>query len=81
MGTEIVCHFNEGCDFYLQRIFSVLGSREEVICDNGMQFTSKECKEFPIYWGFTLITSSRHYLRGHGFIERQVRPQEAVEQM
>ena len=52
--------------------FSVLGSSEEIICDNGTQFTSKVDKEFTHKWEFTITTSSPHFPRDHGFIERQV---------
>ena len=52
--------------------FSVLGTPEEIICDNATYFTSRECKEFAEIWGFTITTSSPHYPKGHGFIERQV---------
>ena len=52
--------------------FSVLGISEEIICDNATNLTSREYKEFATNWGFILTTSSPHYPRGHGFIERQV---------
>ena len=52
--------------------FSVLGTPEEIICDNGTQFTRKGYKKFADKWGFTMTTSSPHYPRGHSFIERQV---------
>ena len=52
--------------------FLVLDTPEEIICDNGTQFTSKEHMVFTDKWGFTMITSSPHYLRACGFIERQV---------
>ena len=52
--------------------FSVRGTPEEIIFDNGTQFTSKEYKKVGDKWGFTMTTSSPHYPRGHGFIEKQV---------
>ena len=52
--------------------FSVLGTPEEIICDNTTYFTSRECKEFAEIWGFAITTSSPHYPKGHGFIKRQV---------
>ena len=52
--------------------FSVLGTPEEIICENGKQFTSKEYKEFADKWGLTMTTSSPYSPKGHGFIERQV---------
>ena len=54
------------------KFFSVLGTPEEIICDNATNFTSREYKEFAANWGFILITSSPHYPKGYGFIERQV---------
>ena len=52
--------------------FSVLGTQEEIISDNATNFTSRDYKEFATNWGFILTTSSPHYPKGHGFIERQV---------
>ena len=34
--------------------------------------TSREYMEFVSNWGFSITTSSPHYPKGHGFIERQV---------
>ncbi|XP_036362882.1 uncharacterized protein LOC118765244 [Octopus sinensis] len=44
---------------------------EQIICDNGTLFTSQEFKKLADEYGFN-ITSSPHYPKGHGFIERQV---------
>ena len=52
--------------------FSDYGIPEEVICDNGKQFTSREYQEFAAKYGFKLTTSSPYHPKGHGFIERQV---------
>ena len=52
--------------------FSILGTPEDIICDNATNFTSREYKEFTTNWGFILTTNSSHYPNGQGFIERQV---------
>ena len=52
--------------------FSDYAIPEEVICDNGKQFTSREYQEFAATYGFKLTTSSPYHPKGHGFIERQV---------
>ena len=51
---------------------SVFGIPDEIISDNGSQFVTKEYHDFAARYGFKLTTSSPHYPRGHGFIERQV---------
>ena len=56
----------------LKFCFSEFGIPEEVISDNGKQFTGKEYQDFAAKYGFKLITSSPYYPKGHGFIERQV---------
>ena len=56
----------------LKFCFSEFGIPEEVISDNGPQFTAKEYQEFAAQYGFRLTTSSPYYPKGHGFIERQV---------
>ncbi|XP_029640437.1 uncharacterized protein K02A2.6-like [Octopus sinensis] len=45
---------------------------EQIICDNGTQFTSQEFKKLADEYGFNITTSSPHYPKGHGFIEKQV---------
>ena len=52
--------------------FSVLGTPEEIICDNATNFTSRDHKEFSTNCGFILTTSSPHFPKGHGFIKWQV---------
>ena len=49
--------------------FSVFSIPEEIIPDNGSQFTAKEYQNFAARYGFRITTSSPHYPRGHGFIE------------
>ncbi|XP_029656176.1 uncharacterized protein LOC115230085 [Octopus sinensis] len=48
------------------------GIPEQIICDKGTQFTSQEFKKLADEYGFNITTSSPHYPKGHGFIERQV---------
>ena len=56
----------------LKFCFSEYGIPEEVISDNGPQFTAREYQDFAAQYGFRLTTSSPYYSKGHGFIERQV---------
>ena len=56
----------------LSSSFSVFGIPEEIISENGSQFTAKEYQDFVARYGFRITTSSPHYPRGHGFIECQV---------
>ena len=53
-------------------MFSEFGIPEEVISDNGSQFTAKEYQDFVTQYGFRLTTSSQYYPKGNSFIERQV---------
>ncbi|KAI8487979.1 hypothetical protein Bbelb_344270 [Branchiostoma belcheri] len=53
-------------------IFAEQGIPDEVICDNGTQFTSQEFRQAAEEYGFRITTSSPYYPKGHGFIERQV---------
>ena len=56
----------------LKFCFSEYGITEEVINDNGPQFTAREYQDSAAQYGFRLTTSSPYYPKGHGFIERQV---------
>ena len=53
-------------------LFAEQGIPEQIICDNGTQFTSQEFKKLATEYGFTITTSSPYYPKGHGFVERQV---------
>ena len=53
----------------LKSCFAEYGIPEDVISDNGSQFTSQEYQLFAASYGFKLTTSSPHYPRGHGFVE------------
>ncbi|XP_028404008.1 uncharacterized protein K02A2.6-like [Dendronephthya gigantea] len=56
----------------VRSIFSEQGIPETLICDNGSQFTSAQFQDLAKRYGFRVVTSSPHYPKGHGFIERQV---------
>ena len=56
----------------MRGIFSEHGIPSEIITDNGTHFTSAEMLEFSRIYGFSLTTSSPHYPRGHGLVERQI---------
>ena len=51
---------------------SVFGIPNEIISDNNHHFVIREYNDFAARYGFKLNTSSQHYPRGHGFIERQL---------
>ena len=53
-------------------LFAENGIPETLLCDNGTQFTSAEFQQLSSRYGFEIVTSSPHYPRGLGFVERQV---------
>ena len=55
-----------------KRVFSEQGVPDRVISDNGGHFDSQAFRLFANAWGFEHITSSPHYPRSNGFIERQI---------
>ena len=50
----------------------MFGIPEEIISDNGSQFSAKEYWDFAAMYGFRITTCSPHYPTGHGFIECKV---------
>ena len=52
--------------------FAENGIPESLQCNNSTQFTSSEFHHLTSQYGFEIVTSSPHYPRGHGFVERQV---------
>ena len=56
----------------LKFCFSKFGIPEEVISDNGKQFTGRENQDIAAKYGFKLTTSSPYHPKGQGLIERQV---------
>ena len=57
---------------YFKKIFSLFGYPNTIISDNGPQFIGHAFQEFIKKSGITHITSSPHYPKSHGFIERMV---------
>ena len=57
----------------LKRYFALFGRPDEIMTDNGPQYTGQPFKEFVQSWGINHVTSSPHYARSNGFIERSVR--------
>ena len=56
----------------LKELFSLEGSPEEIMSDNGPPFSSKEFNHFLSGLGIKHITSSPNYPQSNGFIERQI---------
>ena len=56
----------------MKGVFSEQGIPESLICDNGSQLISFEIKRFATEYGIDFTTSSPHYPRGHGLVERHV---------
>ena len=55
-----------------KRIFSEQGVPDRVVSYNGGHFDSQAYKLFAKAWGFEHVTSSPHYPRSNGFVERQI---------
>ena len=56
----------------LKRQFGVHGIPAEVISDNGPQYTSREFQEFKKEYGFKHTTSSPHFPKANGEVERVI---------
>ena len=52
---------------------AMFGRPDEIMTDGGPQYTGKQFKEFTKNWVICHTTSSPHYPRSNGFIERHVR--------
>jgi len=59
-------------------VISELGRVECIVSDNGPHFASAEYKAFTRSWGISHKTSSPHYARSNGFVERQIRTVKSV---
>ena len=56
----------------MSRHFSVHGIPNQVTSDSGLQFSSKEIKDFAMEWSFKHLTSSPHYPQSNGLVENAV---------
>lgn len=56
----------------LKSVFSRHGIPEHFMSDNGPQYSSEEFRQFAINWNFNHITSSPHYPKSNGLVERTV---------
>jgi transposase InsO family protein len=56
----------------MRSMFDEHGIPQIVKSDNGPQYSSEEFKRFALQYGFRHITSSPHYPKSNGFIERMV---------
>lgn len=52
---------------------SLFGRPDEILTDNGPQYMGQTFQAFMKRWGITHVTSSPHYSKSNGFIERHVR--------
>ncbi|CAC5421204.1 unnamed protein product [Mytilus coruscus] len=57
---------------YLKGLMSRFGYIDELVSDNGPQFSSLEFKRFATEYGFKHTTSSPHYAQSNGQAERSV---------
>ena len=57
---------------HLQELFSIEGTPNEVMSDNGPPFNGKEFSSFLTGLGIRHTTSSPNYPQSNGFIERQI---------
>ena len=62
----------------LSSIFYHHGIPDELISDNGPQYSSQEFKDFAKWYGFCHTTSSPHYPQGNGLAERTVKTVKAL---
>lgn len=56
----------------LKNIFAINGIPLEIFSDNGPPFNSREFKDFAEKYDITLTTSSPHYPRSNGLVERHI---------
>lgn len=57
----------------MQMYMSLFGRVDEILTDNGPQYTGQAFKQITMEWGIKHVTSSPHYPKSNGFIERHVR--------
>lgn len=69
---KLTCISSKGVIIHLRGIFDEYGIPERLMTDNGPQFAAREFRDFSKEYGFEHTTSSPHYPRSNGFIERLV---------
>ena len=57
----------------LSRYCAMFGRPDQILTDNGPQYTGQAFKKFVETWGVTHVTSSPHYARSNGLAEWYVR--------
>lgn len=57
----------------MQSYMSLFRRPDEILTDNGPQYVGQAFQAFMKKWGITHVTSSPHYPKSNGFIERHVR--------
>ena len=57
----------------LSQYCSMFGQPNQILTDNGPQYTGQAFKTFTYTWGITQVTSSTQYARSNGLAERYVR--------
>lgn len=57
----------------MQSYMSLFGRPDEILTDNGPQYMGQTFQAFMKRWGITHVTSSPHYSKSNGLIERHVR--------
>lgn len=57
----------------IKKYISLFGRPDEIMTDNGPQYTGQAFKQLLADWNIKHVTSSPHYARSNGFIERHVR--------
>ena len=57
----------------LKAYCALFGRPDEIMTVNGPQYSGQPFKKFVDSWGINHVTSSPHYARSNGFIERSVR--------
>ena len=55
-----------------KQVFAEHGIPTKVVSDNGPHFASTQYRDFAKTWDFKHVTSSPHYPRSNGFVERQI---------
>ena len=69
---KLTCVTSKAVIIQLRGIFEEYGIPEKLISDNGPQFAASEFRDFSKSYGFQHVTTSPHFPRSNGFIERLV---------